>query len=142
MPLFSREAESTASLGSMRIALAGPITRARRAIMIIQITIKTLWPLAGVFQSQTHVALEQKKSNLEKVKPELTRPNGKPSPCNSWCRMMSKTIFVILAIIRSSCRIYLAPLGRHGHEFAEPVLLQRPEMLQGSQWWSITKNPT
>ena len=99
--------------------------------MIIQTTIKARLPLAGVFKSQIHVALEQKKSSREKVKPELTRPNGKPSPCNNWSRMISNTIFVILATVRRSCHIYLVPSSRHGYEFAEPVLLQRPEMLRG-----------
>ena len=139
MPLFSRELERTVNLGSMRTALAGPMTRARRAAMIIQNTTKALGPLADALQSQTHVALEQKKSNLEKVKPELTRPSGKPSPCSSWCRMISKTIVVILAIARSSCHIQLVPSGRHGHEFAKPVLLQRREMLQESKSLSMTR---
>ena len=137
VPLFSPEVERTASLGSMRTALAGPITRARRAIMIIDITTKALWPLADALQSQIQVALEQKKSNLENVKPELTKPSGKPSPCKSWCRMISKTIVVILAIARSSCHIQLAPSGRPGHELVKPVLLQRPGMRQGSKWWSM-----
>ena len=110
--------------------------------MIIEITTKALWPLADALQSQIHVALEQKKSNLEKVNPELTRSSGKPSPCKSWCRMISTTIFVILAIARSSCRIQLAPSGRHGHELAKPILLQRPDMLQGSKWWSMTQTVT
>lgn len=140
MTLFGHEVGRTASLGSMRTALAGPITRASRAIMMIQNTTKALRPLAGVLQSQIHVALEQKKSNLEKVKLDLTRPNGKPSPCNNWCRMISNTIVIILTIARSSYRIQLAPLGRHGHESARPVLLQRLEMLQGSKWWSMTQN--
>ena len=142
VPLFRPEVERTASLGSMRTALAGPTTRARRAIITIEITTKTLWPLADALQSQIHVALEPKKSNLENVNPELTKPNGKPSPCKSWCRMISKTIVVILAITRSSCRIQLAPSGRPGHESAKPVLLQRPEMLQGSKWWSMNQNST
>ena len=137
--LFSHEVERTASLGSIRTALAGPMTRARRAIMIIKITTKALWLLADALQSQIHVALEQKKSNLEKVNPELTRSSGKPSPCKSWCRTISSTIFVILAIGRNSYRIQLAPSGRHGHDLANPVLLQRPEMLQGSKWWSMTQ---
>ena len=142
VPLSSPEVERTASLGSMRTALAGPITRARRAIMIIEITTKALWPLADALQSQIHVALEQKKSNLENVKPELTRPSGKPSPCKSWCRMISKTIVVILAIARRSCRIQSAPLGRPGHELAKPVLWQRPGMRQGSKWCSMIQIPT
>ena len=95
---------------------------------------KALGLLDDALQSQIHVALEQKKSNFEKVKPELTRPSGKPSPCSSWCRMISKTIIVILAIVRSSCRTRLAPSGRRDHDLDTPVLLQRPEMLRGSKW--------
>ena len=135
--LFGLVVERTASLGIMRTALAGPTTRARRAIIIIETTTKALWPLADALPSQIHVALEQRKSNLENVYPELTRPRGKPSPCKSWCRVISKTIVVILAIARSSCRIQSAHSGRPCHELAKPVALQRPEMLQGSKSWSM-----
>ena len=134
MSPFSHEVERTFCLGSISTALAGPITTARRAITMMKHNTKALGLLDDSLQSQIHVTLEQKKSNLEKVKPELTRPSGKPSPCSSWCRIISKTIIVILAIVRSSCRKRLAPLGRHDHDFVVPVILQRPEMLQGSKW--------
>ena len=102
------EDELTTCLGSIRTALAGPMTDASIAVNVRQSRTNVFCHIPDLLRNQTQVPFE-KNSNLEKVKPKLSRPSGKPSPNKISWRMTSKRIAVMLATARSSC--WLGSLG-------------------------------
>ena len=73
------ERELTTGLGSIRTALAGPITEASTAANVRQVKMKIFCHILDLPRNQAQVPLE-KNRNVEKTKPELSRPSGKPSP--------------------------------------------------------------
>ena len=91
----------TSGLGSIRTALAGPITDASTAVSRRQNRTKTFCQTPDLLRSQIQVSPD-KNPNFEKVKLEPDKPSGKPSPYRSWWRMTSQRTVVVLATARSS----------------------------------------